>query len=344
MKTLLLLLSLFIAASGFAQLPAPQKNTYVNDYAHVLSKKQLKLLNERIRKFEDKTTVQLAVILVNRVPKKYTIEEYALLIGRRWHVGTADNGLVYVMAIKQRQQRLEVARKLQPIIEDLDAQGFLNNVKPDLRQKSYASAIHNLVDAAEHHIAEKKAEEQMILAEEKQRIVEEEATTKAQNNALLGALRTILLVVGFLVGIFFIFRAIGWLFRRFINRNPVSKYSGSYYVESINYPNNYNDDDSSYTVINSYSSQINTINSNNQYNDYRKINNNYYDSRPRRNSYHNNSNYFGSHNSAGSSRSNDSDSSKSENSSYGNWGNSSSGGGSSSPSSGFNGGGASSSW
>lgn len=333
MKSLLVLLSLLIATLGFAKIPEPQKNTYVNDYAHVLSKKQIKILNERIKAFENKTTVQLAVILVNRIPEEYTIEEYALLIGRKWHVGTADNGLVYVMAIKQRQQRLEVARAMQPIINDFKAQIILDDLKNDLREKHYASAVHQLINSTENQIT-------LIKAEEQQKLVEEEATTKAQNAALMGGLRMILLVVGFLVGIFFIFKAIGWLFRRFINRSPVSKYSGSYYVESTNYSNNYIDVDSSYMVINSYNSQYNTINSNNRYNDYRKINNNYYDSRPRRN----NSSYFASQSLGSSRRNNDSGSSKSESSSYGNWGNSSSGGSSSSPSSGFNGGGASSSW
>jgi uncharacterized membrane protein YgcG len=85
MKSLLVFLSLLIVASGFAKIPEPQKNTYVNDYAHVLSKKQVKLLNERIKKFENKTTVQLAVVLVNYVPAEYSIDEFAALIGRRWH-------------------------------------------------------------------------------------------------------------------------------------------------------------------------------------------------------------------------------------------------------------------
>jgi uncharacterized protein len=153
MKSLLVLLSLLIATSGFAKIPEPQKNTYVNDYAHVLSKKQIKLLNERIKKFENKTTVQLAVVLVNYVPSDYSIDEFATLIGRRWHVGTNDNGLVYVLAIKQRLQRLEVARNLQATITDDDAEQILNTVKANLRSRHYASAIYNIVEASDRTIA-----------------------------------------------------------------------------------------------------------------------------------------------------------------------------------------------
>lgn len=153
MKSLLLFLSLFIVALGFAKIPEPQKNTYVNDYAHVLSKKQIKMLNERIRKFENKTTVQLAVVLVNNVPAEYSIDEFATLIGRRWHVGTSDNGLVYVLAIKQRLQRLEVARNLQATITDADAEQILDTVKANLRSKHYASAIYNIVEASDRTIA-----------------------------------------------------------------------------------------------------------------------------------------------------------------------------------------------
>ncbi|WP_342645856.1 TPM domain-containing protein [Mucilaginibacter sp. CSA2-8R] len=153
MKSLLLLLSLLTATLGFAKIPEPQKNTYVNDYAHVLSKKQIEVLNERIRKFENKTTVQLAVVLVNYVPSDYTIDEFATVIGRRWHVGTNDNGLVYVLAIKQRLQRLEVARNLQATITDADAEQILDTVKANLRSKHYGSAIYNIVEASDRTIA-----------------------------------------------------------------------------------------------------------------------------------------------------------------------------------------------
>ena len=115
MKKILLLLLILSGQIGFAQIPTPQKNTYINDFAHVLTADQVKSLNQNIFEIEKSSGVQLAVVLVDKIPKGYEIEDYALLIGRKWHVGKNENGIVYVASISQHKQRLEIARGLDSV-------------------------------------------------------------------------------------------------------------------------------------------------------------------------------------------------------------------------------------
>lgn len=145
MRYLFLLFLSISVFTAFAQIPKPQKNTYVNDFAHVLTKAQVRQLNVQIHKIERTSSVQIAVVLINKLPKYYEIEDYALLIGRKWHVGTNQNGLVYVAAIQQHKQRLEVARKLENIVTDSIAGEVLAGIKPFFREQDYAGGLQFLV-------------------------------------------------------------------------------------------------------------------------------------------------------------------------------------------------------
>jgi uncharacterized protein len=146
MKSLYLLLSLLIATTTFAEIPKPKKNTYVNDFAGVLKPDEIKALNKQIHKIERLSSVQLAIVLVNKIPAEYQIEDYALLIGRKWHVGKSKNGLVYVAAISQHKQRLEVARLLRDKLSDEQCADILTAMKPLFRQQDYNGGLNVMVN------------------------------------------------------------------------------------------------------------------------------------------------------------------------------------------------------
>lgn len=136
---------LLISVISFGQVPDPIPNTYVNDLSGKLTTEQLHSLNESILAIEKKSSVQIAVILLNKLPDNLTIEDYALQVGRKWHVGNAANGLVYVASISQRKQRLEVARNLEHQITDVAALQLTDNVKPFFRNQDYYGGINALL-------------------------------------------------------------------------------------------------------------------------------------------------------------------------------------------------------
>lgn len=162
MKKLLLLL--LLPLSVFSQIPDPISGTYINDLANVITEDQEQKINENVNLLEKKYSVQLAIILVNEIPENYSIEDYAREVGRKWHVGNARNGLVYVAAINQRKQRLEVAANLEGIITDAIALHITDNIKPYFRNKDYVGGVLNMVKEIDGFV-NPEAQAQLKLAE-----------------------------------------------------------------------------------------------------------------------------------------------------------------------------------
>ena len=147
MKKILLLLSFFVATASFGKIPTRQKNTYVNDFAHVLSTNDVEALNAKIHRIERLAGVQMAVVLVDKVPAEYDIDEFALLIGRKWHVGKNKNGIVYVAAIDQHKQRLELGREVTAKLSDGKSAEILDLIKPRFRNKDYNGGLDAMIEA-----------------------------------------------------------------------------------------------------------------------------------------------------------------------------------------------------
>jgi uncharacterized membrane protein YgcG len=153
MKRIFLPVLLLLSTLLHAQIPNPQKGTYVNDFAHVLTKSEIAALNKKIFLIEKKTSVQLAVVLVKKIPAAYDIQDYALLIGRKWHVGKDRNGLVYVASILQHKQRIEVARRLDSVMTHERCMAIMADIKPYFRQKDYGSGLQVLVSGIDSTLA-----------------------------------------------------------------------------------------------------------------------------------------------------------------------------------------------
>ena len=120
---LLLFISVFLfpLLTVTGQVPRPPANSFVNDQAKVLIPEDIDALNQRIRALQENHGVQIAVILVDKLPDTIEIEDFARNIGREWQVGTDRKGLVYVASISQHKQRLEVAANLEGDIPDVTA-------------------------------------------------------------------------------------------------------------------------------------------------------------------------------------------------------------------------------
>jgi uncharacterized membrane protein YgcG len=247
MKLLLLFLSLLIVVSGFAKMPKLQNNTYVNDYAQVLSNKQIKLLNKRIKAFTTKSNLRLSVVLVNRIPEQYTITEYAS------QIATPDSSLLYVIAVKEDDQCLVSDYSLQFIVDTYSAL-LLDNLKPQLYQKRYASTVYKFIETVEQHIAK-------IRAEEQREIAERESSNKVADETVVKSLKAMARLIAIIAGIAVSFSLIVWLSMR------VSSHTKSYKntfvnTENINIGETNIDNRETASVINSSASRSTNINFN----------------------------------------------------------------------------------
>lgn len=151
-----------LPALCLAQVPLPKPNTYINDLANVLNDGQELLINKRLRMLEDKYSIQVAIVVLQDLPAGYDVERYALEVGRTWHVGKADNGLVYVVALGAHKQRLEVANRLQGTITDLNSGELLDELKPYLKSHDYTGGLLRMIDHVDQLVTPAKAEQQAL--------------------------------------------------------------------------------------------------------------------------------------------------------------------------------------
>lgn len=163
MKKLIIFFLTCCAIIVKGQIPTPKPNTYVNDFTGKLSTAEIQDLNKAISAIEKKSSVQFAIILVDKI--SLPIEEYTRAIGERWHVGNANNGLVYVAVISSHQQRLEVASHLEGDIPDIVANKLLDITKPHFKKGDFYQGLNELV-VAMAKIIDPVAKEQRALLEE----------------------------------------------------------------------------------------------------------------------------------------------------------------------------------
>lgn len=163
MKKLIIVIVVFFSLVVKGQTPTPNPNSYVNDFAGKLSLAEIHGLNKEINAIEKKSSVQFAIILVDKI--SLPIEEYTRMIGEKWHVGNAKNGLVYVAVIGSHQQRLEVASHLQGDIPDIVASELLDITKQYFKKGSFYGGLSALVVAVANRI-DPVAKEQRALLEE----------------------------------------------------------------------------------------------------------------------------------------------------------------------------------
>jgi len=138
-------------STASAQVPdseLPVIDAPVTDLSGVLTTEAMSTLAAEIVRHREATGVQLAVLLVDTTQGE-PIEDYALRVATRWRGGTAarSEGALYVLAVADRRQRLEVGYGLEDRIPDYTAARILEEAIPHLRRQSYQGAVEAVVRA-----------------------------------------------------------------------------------------------------------------------------------------------------------------------------------------------------
>jgi len=119
---LLLLLSVSVSLLGQVTGSYPATRGPVSDYADKLSQAQIKELTSLIQRYERKTSIEFAVVVVDSLHGR-SVREYATGLGDFWKVGKAgrNNGVVLLWAPNERAYSLRIADGLTPELSDADA-------------------------------------------------------------------------------------------------------------------------------------------------------------------------------------------------------------------------------
>ncbi len=154
----LVVLAFLTVAAGLLwaqQLPKPIGS--VNDFANIISADTEQQMEQIIAAVREQTPAEIAVVTVQSMSPYATIEEYGIALADAWKVGSSsdDAGVILILALSEREVRIEVGYGLEGAIPDGKVGAILDNyVVPDLRDGNYGAGLLNGVAAVALEIAD----------------------------------------------------------------------------------------------------------------------------------------------------------------------------------------------
>lgn len=143
---LVLLVAIFsyaCAHTASAEPTYPELTGRIVDQAGLLTPADKAQLETELATLEGTSTDQLAIVTVKSL-EGYAIEEYAIGLARQWEIGQKDkdNGVVLLVAPNERKVRIEVGRRLEPLLTDTMSKLIIQNaILPGFRRGDFAGGI-----------------------------------------------------------------------------------------------------------------------------------------------------------------------------------------------------------
>ena len=144
--SLILVLFCIVPVFAYYDLGAPQG--YVNDYTNTLTANQKSILESKLTIFEKESSNEIAVVIIDSVKEDY-IENFAVKLFEAWKIGkkNENNGVLILIAISDRDMKIEVGYGLEGSLTDVQSSWIINNImKPRFREDRYYEGIDESVD------------------------------------------------------------------------------------------------------------------------------------------------------------------------------------------------------
>lgn len=138
-------LILLLTAPLFARVQLPEKpRHYVEDLANVIDTAHEQRLNGILQELEQKTGAQYIILTVPTILRE-SIEDFAMDVAHnKWKLGQKgkDNGMLFVLAVKERRARFEVGYGFEGFITDQYTGRIGREVLvPYLKRNQYSEGI-----------------------------------------------------------------------------------------------------------------------------------------------------------------------------------------------------------
>ena len=165
MKRIILLFITFICIQVIAQsdIPnAPVPPKLVNDFTGTFLKDyEIKLLEDKLVAYDDSTSTQIVVVIVDDLKGK-TADDYAISLGQKWGVGGKqfNNGIVLLIATGDkdgnRKYFIATGYGIEASVTDLLADRIGTEIlRPQLQSGNHYAAVSASVEAIEQALAGK---------------------------------------------------------------------------------------------------------------------------------------------------------------------------------------------
>lgn len=142
---LLIGLQFSLPAYGEAIIPEPANEFFVNDFAGVLDTTDEQYIQLAAVQLQEATTAQVVVVTIQNLQGE-PLEDYAYQLFKQWGIGTAEqnNGVLILVAIDDRQSRIEVGYGLEGALPDGKTGRIQDEYMiPYFKENDYGSGIRN---------------------------------------------------------------------------------------------------------------------------------------------------------------------------------------------------------
>ena len=124
-------------------VPNPLKNGYVLDQTQTLTKEEIYTMNRMGIELQKKTKAQVAVLMIPTLDGE-DVSDYANRVFRTWGIGDKEknNGVLFLVALKDKQMRIEVGYGLEGAINDAKAGEILDDYAiPYFQKGKFGSGV-----------------------------------------------------------------------------------------------------------------------------------------------------------------------------------------------------------
>ncbi len=137
------LVSLSFGALALGYVSPGSPKGYVNDYAGVLNTSWVESQNNALKTLDATTGTEIAVVTIPSLGGD-TIENYAVKLFQEWGIGKKgkDNGILILLAMSDREVRIEVGYGLEGTITDAESSRIIQNMMiPELKNGNTEKAL-----------------------------------------------------------------------------------------------------------------------------------------------------------------------------------------------------------
>jgi len=136
------------SVSVYAQrFPSPVG--HVNDFAQIFNSQERINLENKLREYENKTTIEIAFVSVNSL-EGFGVDDYSARLFQAWSIGKRanDNGVLFVVAPNEREMRIEIGYGLEEYLSDGRAGQIMDLfVVPAFKSGDMPKGVFDGVDA-----------------------------------------------------------------------------------------------------------------------------------------------------------------------------------------------------
>ena len=154
---------------GIVQPMSPPQ--LVNDFAGMLNAADKQLLEDKLLGYNDSTSTQIYIVTIDSL-NDYSIEDYAVQVGRNWGIGQKDknNGILILLSKSDRKADIEVGYGLESYVTDYDSKQIIDElIAPAFKQTNYYAGLEaatnkliHLLQSTPYTVTVKTKEEKTI--------------------------------------------------------------------------------------------------------------------------------------------------------------------------------------